>query len=551
AEEDTSLLIPLMAVVMVVMLLVSFRSVTAALLPWVVIGVGVLAVLEIQSYLGLPHTTVDEALVPTLIIIGIGVAVHVLVEYYHFRNDGLDAQAAAHKTILTIWRPALFTAITTSAGFYALSVTRIAPIRDFALLGAIGPLVLFVCALTILPALLSYIRQVPARTQSVINTGLVTRFTGYIPEFTSRHRRTILVCGFGLLVFSFFSLSTLRVDTNYINLFKRENPVRQDVDYFDEIFKGVMTIEVVLDSGVPEGVKDPEFLRQVESFQAWLEERDSVGAVNSLVDVLKQVNEALNGDDPAFRRLPDSPEMAAQFLLLYESSGTDEDLSDLKDFDNRYLRMTVPIVNMRASAMDAELNIIKSELETRYSALDPLLTGGMVLFNAQDMYTGRGMVQSFTIALLVISLFFIVLFRSFKYGVLSMIPSILPILLTGGILGLAGINLDLSTMVVGAMTMGIAVDDSIHVMNRYLASRKNGHSARESIEKAMHESGRAVVFSSVVLVLGFSVLTFANFVTIIQVGLFGAIIMFMALLADLLFLPAILYWIDDKDPKSA
>ncbi|MEX2130648.1 MAG: MMPL family transporter [Pseudohongiellaceae bacterium] len=551
AAEDTGTLIPLMAVVMIVMLLISFRSFYAAMLPWAVISLGVLAVQEIQSYLGFPHTTVDEALIPTLIIIGIGVAVHVMVEYFHLRHAGLDAKAAAHETIIAIWRPALFTAVTTSAGFLALAVTRIVPVRDFAVLGAIGPLVLFFFALTLLPALLSFVNKVPARTQNAINSGIVTRFAESIPDFTQRHHMKIIWIGVALLLFSLFSLSTLRVDTNYVNLFKQDSPVRSDIEYFDRVFQGVMTVEIVLDSGEPEGIKEPGFLSQVEAFQAWIESRESTGAVNSLVDFLKQINQALHGDDPAWYRLPDSPEMTAQYLLLYDSSGTDEDLSDVKDFDNRYLRLTVPIVNMRASDMDAELRTFKSHLQTEYPELQAMLTGGMVLFNTQDMYTGRGMFQSFSIALVVMSLFFIVLFKSFKYGILSIIPSILPILLTGGIIGLAGVNLDLSTMVVGAMTMGIAVDDAIHVMNRYLSARALGASARQSIGRAMHESGRAVIFSSIVLVLGFTVLTFANFVTIIQVGLFGAIIMFLALLGDLLFLPAILYKVDGVDTPAS
>lgn len=151
AEGDTAILIPLMAVVMVAMLLINFRSPTIAALPWLVIGAGVIVVQEIQSYLGLPHTTVDEALIPTLIIIGTGVAVHVVVEYLLLRARGMDGPGAAHQTVLQIWRPALFTAITTAAGFYALSITGIAPVRDFALLGTIGPLVLFLFALSVLP----------------------------------------------------------------------------------------------------------------------------------------------------------------------------------------------------------------------------------------------------------------------------------------------------------------------------------------------------------------------------------------------------------------
>jgi predicted RND superfamily exporter protein len=163
ADEDLDLLIPIMILLMVIMLYLNFRSLVGTVFPWVVIAGGVLLVGEIQSYLQLPHSTVDSALLPTLIIIGIGITVHVLVEYFHQRRLGLESKAASHTAILHIWRPALFASITTSAGFYALSITKILPVRDFALLGAIGPLALFLFAVTVLPAMLSYVKVLPPR----------------------------------------------------------------------------------------------------------------------------------------------------------------------------------------------------------------------------------------------------------------------------------------------------------------------------------------------------------------------------------------------------
>ena len=236
--------------------------------------------------------------------------------------------------------------------------------------------------------------------------------------------------------------------------------------------------------------------------------------------------------------------MTAQSLLLYESSGANEDLSDLKDFDNQMARLVVPVINMEASAMKAELDTINEYLMSNFSELSPILTGTMALATVQDVYVSDGMVTSFLIALTVITAFFIVLFRSFKYGLLSIIPSILPIILAGSVAGFLGIFMDLSAVIVFAMTMGIAVDDAIHVMSRYLLAKEQGANTHDAIQRSMNESGRAVVFSSIVLVSGFSVLCFASFTTVIYVGLFGAIIMSLALLGDLLVLPAILYLVD-------
>lgn len=270
------------------------------------------------------------------------------------------------------------------------------------------------------------------------------------------------------------------------------------------------------------------------------------------MDFLKEINQALHGDDPAYFEIPASREMTAQFLLLYDSSDANQDLSDIKDFDNRYVRLVVPVVNMPASEMQAELDTITACLDNNYAGLQAGLTGTMALLTVREVYISEGIVLSFSIALAVISLFFIILFRSVKYGLLSIVPSILPIILTGSIAALLGVYLDISTMIVGAMTMGIAVDDAIHVMSRYLLAKEAGATTHQAIQRAMNESGRAVVFSSMVLLFGFSVLCFGSFTTTIYVGLFGSIIMSLALLGDLIFLPAILYLVDGHDePEPA
>ena len=505
---------------------------------------------EIQGYLGIPHTTVDSgALAPTLIIIGIGITVHVLLEFFHFMHAGHDGVEAAQPTILNIWRPAFFTAITTSAGFYALSITKILPVREFALLGAIGSIALFLFALTVLPALLSFMKKMPSNTNRVLDSGIISSITQKVPGFTLRNKNRILVGAFLALLFPIWNIPNIVIDSNYVTLFKASSQTRQDIEYFDDVYRGMMNLDIILDSGADEGIKDPNFLAQLDEIESWLVQRETLGPINSLADYLKEISQSLNGDDPEFYRLPSSREMAAQFLLLYESAGANENLSDIKDFENRHARLVVPVVNMQASLMQTELEDIEAYLDENYPQLGAIVTGTMALYTVQDTYISEGMAQSFLIALGVITLFFITLFKSVKYGLLSIIPSVLPIVLAGSIAGWLGISLDQSAVIVFAMTMGIAVDDAIHVMSRYLLAKSEGASTQQSIARAMNESGRAVVFSSLVLVFGFSVLCFASFTTIIYVGLFGSIIMSLALIGDLVVLPAILYLADGTEDE--
>jgi len=551
SAQDVAILIPVMVALMVLILFFSFRSLWATITPWLVIACGILLVVEIQSYIGIPHSTVDtSALAPTLIIIGIGISVHVLLEFFHFLRIGNNSAEAARSTIIHLWRPAFFTAITTSAGFLSLALTKILPIREFALLGAMGSIALFLFALTVLPALLSYVKKVPEKTDKLLDTGFISKITEKVPDFTLRNRNRILGAGLIVVLFSAWNIPNIVIDSNYVTQFKKSSPVRQDIEYFDDVYRGMMTLDIILDSGREEGIKDPDFLAQLVEIQNWLQQREPLGKANSLGDYLKEINQALNDDDPDFYRIPSSREMSAQYLLLYESSGADEDLSDIKDFENRRARLLLPVANMEASDLQAELNAIKAYLEENHSELEAIVTGTMALLTVQDTYISAGMAQSFLIALAIITLFFIILFKSVKYGLLSIVPSVLPIVLAGSLAGWMGISLDQSALVVFAMTMGIAVDDAIHVMSRYLLAKNEGASTKQSIARAMNESGRAVIFSSMVLVFGFSVLCFASFTTVIYVGLFGAIIMSLALVGDLIMLPAILYLADGSDEEK-
>jgi predicted RND superfamily exporter protein len=550
-KKDAEILYPVMALIMIIVLFLGFRSWYATLMPWLAIISGIVILSGIQGWLGFPHSAVDQALIPTMIIVGIGISMHVTLEFYRLRNKQETSIVAAKKVVQILWTPAFYTALTTAVGFITLSLTKIVPVKEMAILGAAGTLVLFLVAFSLLPALLSYSTGLPKPTSKMLDSGWITKLTQKIPKFTSQQRYPILFVAIVLSIYSGLTVPNIKIDTNFVEYFKTSNTARQDLTFFDEKFNGALTMEVILDSGKTDGIKQPQFLNRVEQLQVYLEKRKSTGEITSLVDYVKEIHQSINEEKESYYTVPDNKNKVAQLLFLYENSGPEEDLSDIRDFDNRYLRMTVPMINMPASEMQVELDTIRSHIQKNFNDLDITLTGIKLLFQTQDIYSNEGMFKSFSVTLLVISLFFIVLFRSLKYGLLCVIPSVLPIMITGGTIALLGLNLDLGTMIVGAMTMGIAVDDSIHVMNRYLRAKKDGEETQKAISLAMSEAGRAVIFSSIVLVLGFSVLTLGSFVPIIYVGLFSACIMFLALVGDLFVLPAMLHILDGKKLASS
>lgn len=548
-KRDMAWINPVMAVIMVTILLIIFRSLAATMVPMLLIGSTVLLTISIQAWLGWPFTAVNSALIPTVIVLSVGTSIHVLVDFYRIRNQGLSPYDAAQAAVADLLFPIFFTCLTTALGFITLAITELAPVRQFALLAATAAMLIFLLAMSALPAALSFIPWI-AKGRSQNKDHLIHQFLQWLPSFVYKHRKGTAILGLSIALFSLVGIRFISVDTNIINYFKKDAWVSQDLHYFNEQFQGIANLEFIIDSGETGGIHQPNFLQRVDSLQNHLEQLGSSGKAISLIRFHKQINQSLNEDKAEFYALPTSANMAAQFLLLYENTGPDEDLSDLKDFDERYLRLSIPFRNMDARDMTAELGSIKKHLAAEFSDLNMEITGGMVMNNAQNTYVNNGMLASFGMAILMIGLSFILLFRSFKYGLIALIPSIVPVLLTGGLVSLAGISLDLGTMIVGAMTIGIAVDDSIHLMSRYLLQRKKGEAVLPAISAALATTGKAVILTSIILVCGFSVMLLGSFVSYIYVGLFSAMIMSFALIGDLFFMPALLLIFDRKALQS-
>jgi predicted RND superfamily exporter protein len=550
-RQDQAILNPAMGIAMMIILAFVFRSIFATVVPLVVILSTMFFLTSLQGILSYPNTAVSSGLVGTMIILSMGTSVHVLVEFFQARRRGASPVEAARETNSDLFFAILFTSLTTAIGFLALSITELRPVRQFAILAAFGPMIIFLMSTTTLPAVLSFIPWLPRGGNLQEGKKLDGFLSTSLASFTRKNRIAISIVGLLITLFSLYSIQHIKVDSNTLNYFKESSWVNKDLKYFNDHFKGIANLEIIIDTGKDGGVKEPEILQRVDALQTWLESFDETGNAISVIDFYKQINQSLNGDNTEYFVLPNSRQMAAQFLLLYENTGPDEDLSDFKDFNEQFLRISVPTINMDETQTTKWLDKINSGIENDFSDLSLELTGSLVMNNAQNSYTNNGMFQSFGIAILVIGLSFLVLFRSIKYGVIALLPSIVPVILTGSLVSYVGIKMDLGTMIVGAMTIGIAVDDSIHVMSRYRLMRRQGKSVNDAIIHALQTSGRAVILTSIILIVGFSCMLAGHFMPFIYVGLFSAMIMLFALIGDLIFMPALLYLFDLKNEEQS
>lgn len=542
--QDQMLFYPLLALISAVVCLFVFRDFRAVMGPFMLIVNSVMVVYGVQGALGWP-TTVANALMPFLvIIIGIGISVHVMMAYFRNLGTGMEPPAALEATLRHLLQPMLYTSLTTGFGFLGIAITNLQPLREYGILAIIGVAASLFFSLTLLPAMLSTIRKAPrwAQGSTAPQTGAVARLI----IWSGVHSRLIVaVCGV-MAVLAVAATLSLKLDTNFVNIFKKDSEFQQSFAYFDTEFKGGQSIEIILDSGREDGIYEPAFLAQADALVASLPGYEGMGKARSALDYIKQMNVALNNGDETFRRLPDSAKATAQLLLLYENSGPERSLTDLMSTDRRHLRISVGAQNMSATQTNALIETLSGDIARNWPDLKVTLTGDLALFNQLEILVAKGMVSSFAMSFATIVLSMLVLFRSFRNTLFATLSSVLPIFLGGALMRVMGIYPDINTLIVASVTIGLAVDDSIHFILDYEGARKRGADVDEAIAEAGRSSGSAMLLSTVILAGGFSVFLLASLQSGVNFGLISVVVMVSALLADLILLPALLKQFDRR-----
>jgi predicted RND superfamily exporter protein len=547
--KDQGTAYPLIFLVSVVILLFAFRRLSPILATWLVIAGAVSIVFSVQGALLWPISVANASMPFLVIILCIGESMHVIVEYFALRRDGREPKQAAHETITTLWMPSFYTSATTMMGFIGITITKLTPLREYGILAVVGVVATFVLTLTLLPALLSFIRSVPK--------GGVNRKGGLLPvvlrrvaDFSLSNAKLLTVLLTLVTAGSLFLTFQLSFDSNFVNLFKKGSEFRQSFNYFDEQYKGGQTLEFMISAGDREsGVLNTEFLQRVAAFEDYLDSLEQSGKPASILEYLRKLNFALHNNQPEYYRLPSSAALAAQLLLMYENTDPEQDVADYKTIDNQWLRITVRTTNMSAVETQQLIRDIKAKIAKDFPDLEVEITGDLVLFNALDYFIAEGLAMSFSFALVTIALCLFVLFRDVKFTLLALFPSVFPIFFAGAVMELMGIAPDLTTMIIASVTIGIAVDDTIHFLVRYRRARAEGQDIEGSVRSAILHAGNAIFLSTVVLGLGFSVFLLSSMMSSIYFGLFAVIIIVMALVGDLVFLPALMR-VFDRDAEQ-
>jgi len=586
----------LMVIIFAVLLWVLFRSASALVWSMVTITLSVAWCWGVTVLLGVTLSSMIALTILLIFSVGIADCVHVMSAYFSFRREGIEHYAALTKSYEKVGLAILLTTVTTAAGILVLATSNLEPIRIFALMCAFGVVLAFFFTIVLLPILLDlwhptavtekgsvadrlgdrwhalgnvpklvialatataifivlggmlglFINTVIALTYWIINAH--QQILARVPTIVEGAPRLILAFFAVILALCIYGSTKIVIDTNISGLFKDDHPLAVAVNVVDNNMAGSQDMEVMIDTKTVDGMLDVDLLTAVDALQTSLEARypNTIGRTYSLANIVKDTNQVMNDDNPEFYRIPNSNQAVSQLLYLFNSANP-EDRRNLVSDD--YSRSHIAVTSRSMGSFgyqqmfaEVELDIEArfAHLKTAYPDLEIVLTGTMATFMVVSDEIARSQFNGFALALVLISLIMIITLGSLRGGVMGMIPNAIPAFLAFGLMGLLGIPLDTDTLLIAPVILGIAVDDTIHFMTHYRVELTKSKSISIALESAIREVGQAVMFTTMVIGLGFAVLSFSDYLGMAKVGFFGSLSIFFALFCDLFLIPAMI-----------
>ena len=537
AQGDMANLMPIMFIILLITLGILLRSITGTIATLVVIVLSIMTGMGIFGWLGWTLTP-PSASAPTIIMtMAVADCVHILVTMLHNMRAGHDKIQAIKESVRINIQPVFITSLTTVLGFLSMNFSEVPPFRDLGNTVAIGITAAFLLSIFFLPALMSLL---PVRVK--VQEEHESRTMLALSNFVINNRTWLLWGTVGLTAVLLFAASKNEINDEFVKYFSTNTDFRQDTDYLEKNMTGIYTMEYSLNSGEENGMSDPKFLADVEKLTLWLRTQEQVEHVNTISDVFKRLNKNMHADDEAFYKLPDSRELSAQYLLLYEMSlPYGLDLNNQVNINKDSTRLVVTVKNINSQQSIAFENEINNWIDNNTSFASYYVASPNLMFSHIGERNVRTMVGGTLLALFLISLVLIVALRSLKLGLISLAPNLFPAFMAFGLWAIYDGNLSIALATAVGMTLGIVVDDTVHFLSKYQrAKREQGKSAEEAVRYAFSSVGVALWVTTFVLVAGFSVLATSDFGMNHTMGLFTALTIAIALIVDFLFLPALL-----------
>jgi len=543
-ERDLSLIMPLSSILIILFLTLHYRRISGVVYPLLIVGLSLLATFGTMALAGFPITLVSQILPSFLLIVGIGDTVHILTIFYRKFDHSGDKRQAIIDAAGFAGLPVLMTSVTTACGLFSFVWADVAAIAELGYIAPIGVLFAFLYTIVLVPVLIAIF---PVKHKKIKREAskkpLIDGLFTWIARITVR-RPTMVAGTFGLiLVLSFYSALSLRFSHNITTWFPDDSQIRVATDVLDSVNGGSVMLEALIDTGRENGVKDPLFLtsldQTVSDVSNMVVSGIKAGKVWAMPDVIKEIHRALHEDQQNEYRVPQSEKLIAQELLLFEASGSD-DLQDFTDSSYQTGRLSILAPFEDAVLYADYVEKLEGYLAEQFPNATVTLTGKIKLFVQIIANALTTMAKSYSFALIIITLLMIILIGRIRIGLMSMVANITPIVCILGIMGALNIPLDLSTMLIGSLVLGIVVDDTIHFLHHFRRAFAELHDVEQAVRETLLTTGRALFITTVVLCGGFFIYTIAYLANNVRYGIICGCAVILALVADFFLVPSLL-----------
>lgn len=539
-------------------LFIMFRRISGVLLPLLIVALTLTSTLGIMATMGIFFKTPTIILPSFLLAVGVGASIHVLSLVYQYLRTSTNKNEAIVHAYSHSGFAIVMTSLTTAAGLASFANAEVAPIADLGMFSAVGVMLSLFFTIFLLPALLAVIplKQKVQKDTDGVRVPTFDRFIDWVADLTTSRPWMITSIAAICVAIALAGLPKLQFSHNLLSWLPADLPVRTATETIDHNLRGSVALEVVIDTGKENGLYNRDLLLALDTLAVDLENftQDElfVGKVVAVTTILKEIHQALGENRPELYKIPDNEALIPQEFLLFENSGS-EDLQDVVDSRFQQARITIKVPWRDALSYVPFIQEIEQRFATAFTGLEQdgkaveVSTTGIMSLFARILYaTMHSAAQSYGIAIVVISLMMILLIGNLRLGIIAMVPNIGPIVIVMGIMGWFGIPLDMFTMMVASIAIGLAVDDTVHFVYNFKRYYTESGDVREAVGHTLHTAGRAMLTTSIVLSIGFFIFMFASMNNVFSFGMLVGLAIVLALLGDFFLAPALMALTADK-----
>ena len=537
-----------------------FRSFRATFISLIVVAIGVMWAFGILGWLGYEITVLTALIPPLIIVIGVPNCIFLINKYQQEIAKHRNQAKSLQRVIAKIGNATLMTNLTTASGFATFILTNSKILKEFGVVASINIIAIFLLSLLIIPITYSFMERPNKKHLRHLKNKTVDFFVMWMEKTVRKKRVNVYLISLLGLIIGITGIYQIKISGSLIEDMPKSAPFFKDILFFDATFNGIVPLEIWIDSKREEGIVRPATLRRMNQLQETIDEIPELAPSLSIVNAVKYAKQAYYNGNPNYFALPTSQENSFIYPFLNSSNSDSQLLNGYVDSTGQFGRITTYMKDIKTSRMeeietDLKESIAKIFPKDRYGVN---ITGKSLLFLKGTKYLINNLILSLSLAILLIALFMAFLFRSFKMILISLIPNLLPLIITAGVMGFTGIPLKPSTILVFSIAFGISVDDTIHFLAKYRQELiANGWKINKAVFAALRETGISMFYTSVVLFFGFSIFMSSNFGGTQALGGLVAVTLMMAMLANLILLPSLLISLEDsisndkvlKEPK--